>query len=317
MRPRIIWTSWSKELADIEISKFKNLSMEHEWLSAHIVSPIPTDVYLTGDGYNHKDGKFKKCTMYVESFMFMRDAYTNFNIDNRWGHRFHYNPYYYTQSGCSRLKLAGWWKEEISLFDRLRKYKKINHVFGMVLGKKPDEPDPSLGWLRTQIVEQLRDRSFKYYGGAWPADKNYGGEAYINGNRSSSYLKFHDARMLMSNCKFVFAIENIYDKRESLCYLTEKIFHAFLSRSVPIYMGCYNPEDLISPSLFIDMRKFGIARNKPQAIKKLADYCENMPDTEYNDYISKIDGFMQGMAIEFTRENRFKTIDSKIKELFG
>ena len=100
-------------------------------------------------------------------------------------------------------------------------------------------------------------------------------------------------------------IENIYDKRFSINYLTEKIFHGFLSCSVPIYLGCWNVEDLVHPNLFIDIRKFS-------SIKEVADHCEKMSDLEYKGYLDRICEFIHGPGLEFTRDRLFQSIDKEL-----
>ncbi len=183
----------------------------------------------------------------------------------------------------------------------------------MVLSKKPDQPSVpgEYGHFRTKAVAAMRGRSARYYGAGWSRDDpNYGGEVYVNGHRGTP-VKFHDARILMSKCKFVFCLENLHDPHYSLNYVTEKIFHGFLSASVPIYCGAWNVEHVIDPDLFIDVRKYNYD------LSALLDACEKMPENEYQGYLDRIGKFLEGRGQKFTCEYRFKELDQKLFETFG
>ena len=308
MGKKVFWRSYSRLEADFELSRIKSLPLEHEWVNAHIYEVEDESIYLTANGHDHKNGNFSKASVYAESYTYLRWAYDMWHIDNRWDHRFHFNPHF-NGPGCSYHGIGTWWQVEIGLYNELKKNKDIKHQFGMVLGVKGEKTNPyDIGFLRSDIVREGRDRSFRYFGLGWPDnDPNYGGEAYVSGNRSTP-LKFHDARCLMSDVKFVFALENTFDKLYSINYLTEKIWHAFLSRSVPIYVGCWNVEELL-PGLFIDLREFDLD------IKKVMDFCERMPDSVYNDYLNKIEEFLNGPGLAYSCDDRFLQLDRKLTQV--
>jgi hypothetical protein len=183
----------------------------------------------------------------------------------------------------------------------------------MVLSKKPDQKgcDSDYGFFRQKVVDAAKDRSFRYWGKGWNTqDKNYGGETYVNGNRNTP-IKFNDARILLEPCRFVFCLENTHDQQYSLNYLTEKIFHGFLSASIPIYLGCCNVTNLIPEDIFIDLRKFNYD------IKACMDHCEKMPESEYKGYQERIGKFLEGKGQEFTCENRFIQLDAMLTKVFG
>jgi hypothetical protein len=312
MPRRVIWRSWSKPEAEFELTRIKSLPLKNTWLDGHKVAPKQGDIYLTTNGYDHKKGPFFTVSWYAESYVYLPLEYDKWVPNQvKWDHRFHFNPLYYNTPKCSEIGIHTWWKQEIALFEQLRKNKEIKYTFGMVLGRKKGKLKPcDHGWLRSEIVKAGQGRSFKYYGTDWPkGDPNYGGQAYIDGHRGSP-LKFHDARRLMQHAKFVFAIENTHDDKYSLNYVTEKIWHGFLSCSIPIYLGCGNIEKVIPPDIFIDMREF---KNKPSAVM---DYCEQMPEHEYKGYLDRIDEFLHGPGQKFTCEQRFLDIDQKLTELF-
>lgn len=62
-----------------------------------------------------------------------------------------------------------------------------------------------------------------------------------------------DKHTLCSKYRFVAAIENYQGGRG---YISEKIFDAFLSRSVPVYLGEDNISELVPENSFVDARRF-------------------------------------------------------------
>jgi hypothetical protein len=58
---------------------------------------------------------------------------------------------------------------------------------------------------------------------------------------------------VMSRARFSYCYENVCDLSN---YITEKIFDAFLSGSVPIYWGADNVTEHIPEECFIDRRNF-------------------------------------------------------------
>jgi hypothetical protein len=319
MPRRVLWTSWSKFEADFELERIAHLGLKYEWVSAHRVPPTPDDIWLSTNGGNYFDGPFKKATVTAESYQYLVSDYENYPIDTKWDHRFHFNPNYYRHPKTSHLNIMTWWQHEKQLFDTTARSKSPEFMFGMVLGKKPPKRHPyEFGWFRTEVVEKARGRSFKYYGfgkddkgNGWDsADPNFGGEAYVHGNRGTP-AKFHDARILMSKSKFVFCFENIHDPVYSMNYMTEKIFHGFIAAAVPIYCGCWNIEEVISPDLFIDIRKFDYD------MVKVMDYCEAMGDIEYNGYLERIGRFLEGPGQQFTCEKNFLNMDQRLHAIFG
>lgn len=313
MARRILWRSWCRLEAGFELERMSQLPMSHEWVNAHEVMPEADDIWLTTNGYDYRQGPFKKASLYAESYQYLRGEYDRYNSDPKWDHRFHFNPHYYTQDRTSQQGIGAWWKQELELFEKTLEKKNPEFTFGMVLSKKPliKKHPCEFGWFRTEVVNRARSRSFKYFGAGWEkGDPFYGGEVYVHGHRGTP-LKFHDARILMTKAKFVFALENIHDDHFSLNYLTEKIFHGFLSASVPIYAGCGNVAELINPNLFIDLRKFDLD------VEKVMDFCEKMSDSEYAGYLERIAEFLYGPAKALTCDERFLELDRKLGKIFG
>ena len=301
----VYWRSWSRGEAQFELTRLKeNVPLQNVWINAHDnPNPGPNDIWLTTNGYDWMPHKCRKITWYAESFIYLANEYNNY-ANNKWDHRFHFNPNYANQKNSSLLNIHCWWKRELKTFI----YQKPTHLMGMVQGKKPDQPKhpADFGYFRNRVVQALRGRSFYYHGTAWPSgDPNYKGESYVAGQRSSP-LKFNDARILLRNAKFTWALENCHDQHYSLNYMTEKIFHGFLSGGVPIYCGAGNIEKIINPNLFIDLRKFNYD------INAVYDFCEKMPDSEYKGYQDRISEFLNGEAAKFSCDSRFQEIDKFI-----
>jgi hypothetical protein len=315
MAKRVLWRSWSKLEAQFELDRLGGLPFHYQWVNAHHINPNHDDIWMTTNGYDHRPGPFKKASWTAESYQYLQGEYRNYqNGDMKWDHRFHFNPNYTKFPRTSHLNIMTWWKDEKKLFDETVNNKKAEFMFGMVLSKKPPKAhDYEFGWYRAEAVQKAQGRSFRYYGSGtgWNSnDPHYAGEAYVHGHRGSP-AKFHDARILMSKAKFVFSFENIHDPVYSVNYMTEKIFHGFIAAAVPIYCGEWNIEQIISPDLFIDLRKFDMD------ITKAMDHCEKMSDSEYSGYLERIKAFLEGPGQKFTCEETFLSMDRRLKEVFG
>jgi len=313
---RVLYTSWSPLEAEFELSKLAGLPFQNTWLNGHKNMPRKGDLWLTTNGYNWRGGNFHKASLFWESYTYLRNEYVNWKKNfTKWSHRFHFNDKYANDKNCTKIQIGTHWNCEYNDYEEIKKSKKIDHTFGMVLGnkgdKKPGNEECNVGYLRKRIVNAGRGRSFRYFGTAWPKDDpNYGGEAYIQGHRGSP-VKFNDARKLMAGAKFVFAVENTYHPVYSINYLTEKIWHAFFSYSVPIYFGCYNVESLLPPGTFIDLRKY------ISDFSRAFDFCEKMPDSEYQGYLDRIEEWLGGPGRQYSCESRFSQLDNAIKRVFG
>ncbi len=303
----ILWRSWSAAEAQYELAA---MTGQLNWLNGHQYEPQPSDVWLTTNGYDHRSDHTRQLTWYAESANYLMGEYDRYHSDTRWAHRFHFNPNYLV-GNTTKLAIGCWWLDELADYYTIKRTKSIINQFGMVLSHKPYSGHPfDFGPIRSQIVAACVGHNFKYYGSGWSTDDiNYGGEVYYR-NRATPD-KFKDARRLLAPMKFVFCVENIYDNYYSINYLTEKIFHAFLSYSVPIYAGCGNVDQLINPALFIDMRRFSF--NLIDIIR----YCEQMPDDEYNGYLERIEQFLNTTGKNFSVNHQLLELDRTITDLFS
>jgi hypothetical protein len=310
MAKRVLWRSWCKIEADFEIKKINKLDTSLQWVDGHKHKPMPNDIWLATNGYDYKVGPFKRAALYAESYLHIKNAYDNWNKDkHKWHKRFHFNPKYCHQ-GDELHNIGCWWLDELPLYEKRRKVEP-KYDFGMVLANKGTDrvPPCNFYYYRNYAVKHTVGRSFKYYGPKWPRTQNYAGEKYINGSRGTP-VKFTDARDLMADCRFVYAFENVHDDYYSLNYMTEKIFHAFLSNSVPIYAGAGNIQELIPENIFIDARKFNL--NIPKIIK----HCENMGNKEYNEYLEKINAWLNSDGQKFSYNHLFVQLDKKLQRAF-
>lgn len=77
---------------------------------------------------------------------------------------------------------------------------------------------------------------------------------------------------------FCWCPESTYHPLWSYGHLTERLFNCFKSKTIAIYYGCYNVEELVPKELFIDFRDF-------EGLDSLADFLiklSNDKDRYYN-----------------------------------
>lgn len=65
--------------------------------------------------------------------------------------------------------------------------------------------------------------------------------------------------------KFAICFENVYHPLWSHNYISERIFNCFKAKTIPVYLGAYNVDDIIPANFYIDYRDF---RN----IEELSEY---------------------------------------------
>ena len=122
-------------------------------------------------------------------------------------------------------------------------------------------------------------------------------------NRPSYRGRVERKRDVMWCYRFALCYENIKDVPG---YITEKLFDAFFSGTVPVYRGADNVTDHIPAGCFVDLRHFA-------DYEKLYTFLKNMDDEEYGKYLDNISRFLHSEgAYQFTSDYFAKTI---IKEL--
>ena len=108
---------------------------------------------------------------------------------------------------------------------------------------------------------------------------------------------------VMQQYKFAICYENIGNVSG---YITEKMLDAFFAGCVPIYLGASNVEKHIPKECFIDRRNF---KNN----EELYSYLKAVNDSEYQEYIGKIEIFLNSdKGKKFSSNSFARTIVSEI-----
>ncbi|MEK0336821.1 MAG: glycosyltransferase family 10 [Nitrosopumilus sp.] len=142
-----------------------------------------------------------------------------------------------------------------------------------VLGKRGhNKRDGNIYYLREEFLDNLLVEPFLvkhlYAHNRW-------GDSYYQG-RCEPYDPWGFCTLKkVSEYLFCFCPENTYHSLWSWGYLTERLFRCFKAKTVPIYIGCYNIENLVPKDLFIDFRDFRGDYNR------LAEYLIKFPKEKY------------------------------------
>lgn len=162
--------------------------------------------------------------------------------------------------------------------------------------------------LRYETMKQIEDTNkliAHYYGwNPWGNDNYMGpiGDLKIHGMQivgdgfHSSLAKI----IKLNQYKFNLCFENCYHEFWSWGYVTEKIMCCFEARTIPIYFGCYNIEELIPSDLYIDFRNFDNCND-------LVNYMLSLSE---HDYIKMVD-----RAYEFKLKTKINDIEELIRML--
>lgn len=176
---------------------------------------------------------------------------------------------------------------------------KINGVCLMSRYRK-DVRDGSIAEKRLAVLDNLRKSGYPntHCFGSFP----YGVDMYrgIVGKKGTSETFPSSLEKLkkLNEYRFNIAFENVYHPLWSNGYVTEKMLDCFRSKTVPIYLGAYNIEELIPVDLFIDYRKF-------KSDSELASYLASMSKNQYEDMTEK--------AFEWDRTSRLGNVEDVCK----
>ena len=100
---------------------------------------------------------------------------------------------------------------------------------------------------------------------------------------------------ILGKAKFSICTENSYDKKFTHNYFTEKMPDVWMAGAVPIYMGCFNIDDMVN-SCYIDLRPIVEKHGKSWKVDKrrLNNRIVNFTGAQYQDYIrslhTRVDG---------------------------
>lgn len=139
---------------------------------------------------------------------------------------------------------------------------------------------------RLKVIEYFeghKEGCFDLYGKWWPEwFRNYHGQVVTKSD-------------VLQNYKFSFAYENT---RDIPGYITEKIFDCFYAGTVPIYWGASNVETYIPKNCFIDRKDFPTQND-------LVNYLLAMDEPHYQDYLNRIQDFLQSDAAKLYSPEKF------------
>jgi hypothetical protein len=168
------------------------------------------------------------------------------------------------------------------MLDRINLYgERINGV--CILNRiytNPGSPGDILH-LREQIANTFpthTDMIFHTYGPV-PWGKDY------QGNPSSADTTINHPNHIgnleiQQKYRFVLCLETMYHEFWSWDRVTERLWNAFKTKTVPIYYGCYNIEQKVPKDLFIDYRDF-------KNLQDLSDYLVTFPKQQWIDMTEK------------------------------
>lgn len=100
---------------------------------------------------------------------------------------------------------------------------------------------------------------------------SFGRPESYKGNLGYKYSHYYNLKKI-NEYLFCWCPEPIYHKLWSWNYVTERLFNCFKSKTVAIYYGCYNIEELVPTNLFIDYRNF---ENVNDLSKYIIEFSKN------------------------------------------
>jgi hypothetical protein len=129
-------------------------------------------------------------------------------------------------------------------------------------------------------------------------------------NCSRPYFKGSIPNKIGEICKYRFHIctENTYDPVFSYNYMTEKLPHALYGGAVPLYMGCYNIEEIMPKNTFFDLRPYFSNGNID---KKLINDIMNYKQEDFQTYQQAACQFMRdpnGLFYHIDMRRYYKTM---------
>lgn len=161
---------------------------------------------------------------------------------------------------------------------------------------------------RLKVIEYFGSRDMlDLYGGHWNSLKNL---PKVWKKRLGSIIakmnpqRIDDKFSVISNYKFNLAIENL----EYEGYVTEKIIHAFVGGTIPVYLGAKNISDFIPNNCFIDMRNFS-------TYDDLNNYMQNMSEEEAFKYLNNGRAFLKSDAAKLYNNKSYAEFIAKLIEV--
>jgi hypothetical protein len=103
----------------------------------------------------------------------------------------------------------------------------------------------------------------------FPIKHAYGGNSWGNPSKNVFHQNIKtdpyscDSLKIRNRYLFNFCPETLFHPFWSNFWCTERIFNCFKAKTVPIYIGCYNIEEIVPKEFFIDLRQYIINENYP------------------------------------------------------
>ena len=205
---------------------------------------------------------------------------------------------------------------------RWKSWSERQSKIAIVANKKTGQHDSELYPLRFALADHLHN----HIGVDWYCKENIGRKywrgpvdtALINTFKTTAGDWETDKVELLKNYKFTICSENSYDSVFSQNYFTEKMMHAWMAGCVPIYMGCYNIDDLFPSSSYIDLRTYVFKHGKALQIdyQSLISRLANMNEEHYNammesvkELMNRKDGLFHVCSWERVYETMLKTFN--------
>lgn len=165
-----------------------------------------------------------------------------------------------------------------SLINKWQPWEKRVKGVIIVAGGKSSNHNASIYSLREKLGDIFYNNGFQV--------ARYGG---VKGNKPP-YFKGMLQDKIGEICKYRFHLcsENTYDEILSHNYFTEKMPHAIHGGAIPLYMGCYNIEDIAPKDTFFDLRKYISKNPKDGQInideKELIQALNSFSKTDFEKY---------------------------------
>ena len=113
-------------------------------------------------------------------------------------------------------------------------------------------------------------------------------------------IKAEDKKKIINRYKFVFILENSSDYNG---YITDKIFEAFFSESIPIYLGPNNIDKHIPHNCFINLKNF-------KTLDELYFFLDSIDEKTYDNFLNNIQNYLK------SEESKLFKIDQLNEDLF-
>ncbi len=306
---------------------FENLG--HTFSTYDLLSPKDADVIICLDEVN----TFKEIGVFNKpSYLIISEpaVYTpkNWDIDN---HNYFKKVFTYDKTLITSDKYVHY-----NFAIDFENYKKFDTVTEVIFSKRklcsiiagamqvspPHETSKSLLHERFKITD--------WFGKNYPRDLDIFGRSLLDNKfehfKGARYLKKFKLNFLVkqiANFKskyikksfkgFIPALQKLeiqnnynfnicFENSKTNSYMTEKIFDCFVSKTVPIYFGAPNIEELIPASTFINFADF-------KTYNQLYSFIKAMNFNEYEKYIKSTEEFLNSDKIDIFKTSTFvKTI---------